>query len=197
VDTRKESRGAPWPTMVVLNADQMPEEWQWYPDRHSPEFENSPEKFQAAYDHWVLRFRLIRMVRDIRDRIERCSPVQLDELAKQVDTMERAIYGISARDRRLVILDEEARRLGPKYDGDPSTMDPGIMRVWHELLAAYGRPAGRPRKDAPKGGRMAALLAYARFEGFFATEMSLLDFRRTLIEAKRRLRKTQGPRTSE
>src|SRR5437870_7143390 len=125
------------------------------------------------------------MTRDIRADIESTDAVKLDEIAKRVDQMERAIYGVSARDRRLVIIDEEARRLAPRYTGDPSEFPPGGLRLWHELLAAYRQPLGRPKKGAPRGGPAGALLAWAKGDGFFHTEMTLTDLRRTILEARR------------
>jgi hypothetical protein len=128
-------------------------------------------KIDGDLTRHLYRHRLIEIIREVG--IERVDPAQLAEVGKRLDSLERAAFGVSARDRALVGIDEMALELAPKYQesagGEPSE----DWRLWYRCLAAQARG------DA----YWAALRDLARFIGILKTEMDLDSFKHTVFSA--------------
>ena len=119
----------------------------------------------------LYRHRLIEIIH--RVALERADPTQLAEVGKRLDRLERAAFGVSARDRVLRGLDEMALEFAPRYEGNSEDPPSENDRLWRRCLAA------RAKGDA----YWSALLELAKYERALETEMDVETFKHTVFSA--------------
>ncbi len=105
--------------------------------------------------------------------IQRATPAQLPEARKRLDRLARAAFGVSARDRDLVRLDELALEFAPKYSGTSEKEWSLDFKLWFRCLETGARG------DA----YWAALRDLAKATRVLTTEMDVDSFKHTVFSA--------------
>lgn len=139
----------------------------------TPGVSRRPET-QEELTRWLLRHRMLGIVQAVG--VQKATADDLPEVARRLDRLELAAFGVNARDRVLRGLDELALEFAPKFSGTANGAPSESLRLWYRCLET----------GATGDAYWTALHALARHDDLLRTEMDLDTFKHTIFSAWKR-----------